>query len=255
MFGADGPNWVEQFQDQNYKIVTEHLWNSGPTIPLKNSMFLTNKNWFWYNEALHYSSLTYDQYIPNKDYKKLALMPMWHHRDYRDQLIIKLSDLLDNLIYSYAKNGIFLPNDDEINSTRYNYFRPEWYDTTYFSIVAETRIDTEYFFISEKTYKPIAFYHPFIIVGQPKILDYLHQQGFETYENLFDESYDLEYNFNNRFKKIIQNIRNYKPMPYDVTTQNKLEHNHNLFFNINLVKQRFVDEIVNPIIDYFETKQ
>ena len=32
----------------------------------------------------------------------------------------------------------------------------------------------------------------------------------------------------------------------------KIQHNHNHFFNSTLVKQRLVNELFNPIMDFFE---
>lgn len=255
MYAANDPDWVRPFQDQNYKIVTEHLWNSGPANSLNNSLLLTNKNWFWYSESLYYMSKGQQNYIPNKTYKKSALMPLWNYNPYRDQLVNSMADLLDNLIYSYVDKGIYLPDDEVFSSSRYNHFNPSWYNDTYFSIVSETRVDTEYFFISEKTYKPLAFYHPFVILGQSGILQHLRDNGFETYENLFDETYDISIDFNVRFEKVISSIRNYNHIPYDQITLDKLQHNHDLFFNRGIIMDRLTKEIINPIFEYFETRR
>jgi hypothetical protein len=253
--GAGSDNWVKSLEEQGYKIVVEHLWNSGPTEIASGSMILTNPNWFWYSESLYYQSKGYDRYIPNRKYRKLAFMPLWHSKLHKDMLFDQLTDMLDFLIYSYVERGINLPNDDIDSSLRYNFFNPSWYEDTSFSIVAETRVDSEYFFVSEKTFKPIAFYHPFIILGPPKILEFLRNNGFETFENIFDESYDTEFNLKSRVAKIVANIVNFKEVPYDSITQDKIKHNHDLFFNSVLVNERFTKEIIQPILEYFETKQ
>ena len=249
-------NYITRFHEQGFKIIFEHVWNSGPADPIHGSMLLTNRNWFWYSESLYYTSVGHQNYIPNKTYKKTALMPLWNRKPHRDLLFDRLSDMLESLIYSYVSKGIELPDDEVFSSSRYNHFNPNWYNDTYFSIVSETETtdDPDWFIISEKTYKPIAFYHPFIILGQPKILEHLHRQGFESYENLFDEGYDSEYDFNKRLSKVIDNIRNYKSIPYDELTRSKLEHNHNLFFNTDLVMNQLTKEVFNPIFEYFETR-
>ena len=256
MFGdRNDLNYIIPYQEQGYKIVYEHVWNSGPAEPIAGSMLLTNVNWFWYSEALYYLSIATEQYQPNKTYKKLALMPMWHRKPHRELLINHLSDLLDRMIYSYAINGIFLPNDEVFSSSRYNHFNPEWYNDTHFSIVAETEIrpEPEWFMLSEKTYKPFAFYHPFVMVGQAGMLKHLRSQGFETFGNLFDENYDLELDFDIRFAKTIKTIRDYQPRPYDSITLDKLQHNHNLFFNTEIILHKLVAEVINPIINFAET--
>lgn len=255
VFGAGGSDWIKPFQEQNYKIITEQLWNSGPVEVFPGSMLLTNKNWFWYSESLYYRSVGHDQYIPDKKYRKLALMPLWNSRLHKDMLYEQLADMLDCLLYSYVEKGIDLPNDNVYSSSRFNYFNPSWYDDTAFSIVAETRVDSEYFFISEKTFKPIAFYHPFVILGPLGILKYLRSIGFETYENLFDESYDDEPDLVLRVKKIVANVKNYKQLPYNKVVLDKLQHNHNLFFNADKVNNLLVSEVIIPINEFFETKQ
>jgi len=44
--------------------------------------------------------------------------------------------------------------------------------------------------LTEKTYKPIAFFMPFIMVGNPFILKKLHHSGYQTFAQWWDESYD-----------------------------------------------------------------
>ena len=45
-------------------------------------------------------------------------------------------------------------------------------------------------FITEKTWKPILYMQPFVIIGTPGILEYLRSLGFATFSNWIDESYD-----------------------------------------------------------------
>lgn len=60
-----------------------------------------------------------------------------------------------------------------------------WKDS-YLNIVTETVFDNEEFFISEKTWKPIIGLRPFFVYGQPRLREYLRQQGFDTFEDLID---------------------------------------------------------------------
>lgn len=58
-------------------------------------------------------------------------------------------------------------------------------------IVTETEFNNynqDNFFISEKTWKPVIGYRPFMIYGQPKLREYLKAQGFDIFEDLFDYS-------------------------------------------------------------------
>ena len=183
-------------------------------------------------------------------------MPIRLDKPHRREMVIQFSEFLDSLIWSYASYGRILP-DELRNQFRDNgqiaqrHFNPDWYDHTYFSIVAETKYEDWYdVFLSEKTFKPIAYYHPMVIMGQAGSLAYLQSQGFETFGNLFDESYDSEPDWLQRIVKIKKAIQDFDPVDYDQLTRQKLQHNHNLFFNTALIEQRIVEEVINPIYEY-----
>ena len=147
-------------------------------------------------------------------------------------------------------------DDIDVNDTDWQrHFNPKWYNSTAFSIVAETIVNEEnnYLFITEKTFKPIAFRHPFIIFGQAGILQYLKTLGFETFENMFNESYDLETDITKRLENIVNQINNFSLEKYDNITLEKTKHNKNLFFKKSFVTDKIIQEIINPIIEYAET--
>ena len=239
--------WFSQLN--GFKILIDNTWEIPQPSDLVDSHCCFSQNFFWYNESLHYQHLGLDKYTPNKTYNKLALVPMRLKKKSRDQLFQKLP--LDKCIYSYNGIGHCLPDDDN-NDNRY--FNSQWYNDTYFSISAETVVTGDQLFITEKTFKPIAFYHPFMVAGQPGVLYHLKQLGFETYDNMFDESYDSMPDYSDRITKIIDNLNSFNPVAYDKITQEKIEYNRNRFFNRQLVTEKFEQEIIQPIIEYFETK-
>ena len=75
------------------------------------------------------------------------------------------------------------------------YIHTKHFTDTYFSIVTETTWESlgwevgSVVRVTEKIYKAVAL-HPFIVVGNKHTLKYLHSVGFETFPELFDESYD-----------------------------------------------------------------
>lgn len=81
------------------------------------------------------------------------------------------------------------------------------YEKTYFSIVPETLFYELGTYISEKTLKPIAHLHPFVIVGRPGILKKLKQLGFKTFGEFWDESYDEIQNNSERIIKVYELIK------------------------------------------------
>lgn len=61
----------------------------------------------------------------------------------------------------------------------------EYYKDSLVSYVTES--DTEYDFVTEKTYKAIANCHPFFIVGNPEQHATLRSKGYYTFEDLFEQ--------------------------------------------------------------------
>ena len=67
------------------------------------------------------------------------------------------------------------------------------YDNSSVSYICETFDNTEYGnFITEKTYRPIINQHPFVVQASPRMLEYMREQGFKTFNNLINESYDKD---------------------------------------------------------------
>ena len=244
-------DWVTAFYNEGYKVLIDNLWEAPMRLhKLPNAYTLLNKNWFWYNESLLYKSFQYDYYTPNKTYEKLALMLIRKATHDRTLLFNNLTNHLNNFLYSYVDKNIFMQGEEPTNiQTRH--VESSWYDRTCFSLVVESYIRGATV-VTEKTFKAIAFKHPFIIYGGYNILSLLRTMGFETYDNLFDETYDKIINVDEKIKKLIDNINNYKNVPYDTITLGKIEHNYNLFYNTSLVLDKVKKEIIDPILEYVE---
>lgn len=99
--------------------------------------------------------------------------------------------------------------DPDIVSNLHSYFTKKdmWMDS-YFSIVSETSADDNFCFITEKTIRPIIYYHPFIVWGNPHTLKRLKELGFETFPEFFDERYDEITNSTERLECILKSVEN-----------------------------------------------
>ena len=84
------------------------------------------------------------------------------------------------------------------------YLTPEPYVDTYFSLVTETICaESSYSFRTEKTAKPLAIGHPFIIASNAGFYRDLHNLGFKTFGHVIDESFDqIEYH-QDRMNRIV----------------------------------------------------
>lgn len=140
-------------------------------------------------------------------------------------------------LLQFAKNWkpMFLDNPQNIElETK---VIPEYYEKSYFSLVTETGMD-HYLRITEKTYKPIANFHPFIIIGCHGTLSYLRSLGYETFPELFDESYDNEVDVPKRLLLVANEVEKFCKLSKEEKDNrfsrviDKVKHNHNLFFNV-----------------------
>ena len=289
------------YLDQGFKIILADTWEARPYVLIdKFKPYLDNillvlgcknpydtgwkhvigiERWFWYNECLWYNSadIKYhkDHYVPNRINSKLFFMPMKRQKPHRTRVREKLSEFLDQSIYSYVEaweNPKQLPEPTEqfvkvIAPDRV--FESGWYDETFFSVVVETVIDRASdltneiaglrpqavacdMFVTEKTFKPIAFQHPFLICGMQGTLEFLRDNGFATYDHLFDESYDNLESFEDRLTIIYNNIKNFSQDKYsDPLTKDKIKHNHALFYDQQRVIRGIKQDLIEPVLEWY----
>ena len=57
-------------------------------------------------------------------------------------------------------------------------------------VITETVYDDQRIHITEKTFKPIVLQQPFLMIGNRGALKYLREYGFQTFGDIWDESYD-----------------------------------------------------------------
>lgn len=70
-------------------------------------------------------------------------------------------------------------------------FDIEDYNGTDIEIVLETLFDDDRLHLTEKSLRPIACGQPFILAATQGSLEYLRSYGFKTYDHIWDESYDI----------------------------------------------------------------
>lgn len=259
----------EHFQDRNViidvcceanmnvwdKIVHEKvphhfvMYGSVPSVVQSDILYVPN--FFWYNEALSQPT----NYVPNFNYSKKFLMPIGRKTQWRDHVVEKLEPLLEDSYWSYVRRNRALPGEPDSvpGAKRWDsrYENPMWYNDTCFSLVLEsvTKWEGCVPFLTEKIYKPIRHCQPYMVVGAPGILKHLKSQGFETFDNLFDESYDNVGDFDTKLNIIIDNIKKFNKQPFDQITLEKGLHNQQLFYNREVILQGIQQSIVEPVLN------
>jgi len=240
-----------EWQQRGGRVVVDSLWEIPPAMP--GCYVLSHPDWFWFQESLWYQSLGYDQYQPCPAPRYQALMPMRLKKPHRDHMLKLLGTSVDQFIWSYQSQGRSLPNDtDPADPNNQRYFNPDWYDQSEYSVVLESFVTAPQMFITEKTFKPIAFQHPFLIVGCAGTLKYLQSLGFETWSNIWDESYDNISNWLQRSQAVVAEIsREYSGR--SKLTMDKLAHNRAHFYNRALVEQQISSAVLEPLLHYATT--
>lgn len=81
------------------------------------------------------------------------------------------------------------------------------YAQTGIEVVLETLFDDARWHLTEKTLRPIACGKPFMLAATPGSLQYLRNQGFQTFGDFIDESYDQITHAPTRLRAIIQEMK------------------------------------------------
>jgi hypothetical protein len=173
--------------------------------------------YFWSNAFLsRYWYSMYEMLSPinndNKNKFGCYIRDVTGTRKYRKNILQMLANSTIDVYCPILDNrNIELPS--ELSATI------DWQDQSKFDIhiVPETIFNTEKVHLTEKIFKPIVMYQPFILFGGARSLEYLRSYGFKTFGDLWDESYDYEEDADIRFKKItdlISYLNNLNPTDY-----------------------------------------
>ena len=259
----DGKQWVlAAFQAHPGQGCFVISGDQPQTIP--GVTVIATQYWYWIMDQPMLRFFNLDQYQPRPQRKKKFFMSIGLWRPDRDYLYDSLGDLLQDSIHSYRHKGVNLPNDwrEEMGGPWQRYINTEWLDHTAFTVAAETFIDDEAqsgfsltlndrFFLCEKSYKPLACKHPILMASTQGNLAYLRSQGFETFPELWDESYDNIANWRDRILSIVKIVREFDVGLLDnPTVKEKLLYNSARFFDQDLTKKLLNSSIIEPVIKF-----
>ena len=151
---------------------------------------------------------------------------------------LKSLDILDNSYWSYCEPGVFDDTEcpieiddfrglraytekflksapyisDELDHDQRNdhsMLIPKYHVNSYCNIVMETHFDADQsggVFLTEKTFKPIKHGQMFFIAGPAGSLQVLRDLGYRVFDNILDNSYDLEPDHTQRWMKLSRAI-------------------------------------------------
>jgi hypothetical protein len=97
----------------------------------------------------------------------------------------------------------------------------------------------------------MAMQHPFILVATPGTLAEIRSFGFETFPELWDESYDSIANFDHRLLRIMRQVRQFDPAQLNTpVVQQKLQHNQHRIFDPAVTQQLLQQQVLDPILEF-----
>ena len=126
-------------------------------------------------------------------------------------------------------------------------------------MVAETFIvnDKDAVF-TEKIFKPLSYGHPFLVFSSQGALAKLKELGFETFDAIFDESYDDIENPQLRFETMLKQLLELtKKSDHELSLMFEkikpvLEHNYDRFWNgLSKDYENKLEDVKEEILDYF----
>lgn len=155
-----------------YNLWQSNLWSKGNVSCRTYKELIETKNSNWVDDAISTDAFMskFKNWNENKD-KFIKLLPL----------------VFDNIYNSHW------------NLNKYD--ESEIFENSFLWIASETKKTHNGIYITEKTWKAIAYGSPFCINGDYGSLRYLKDLGFKTFDNFWDESYDTANDFE-KIKKI-----------------------------------------------------
>jgi len=172
--------------------------------------------------------------------------------------IIDFSKLYDKKTVEIANKSIPMSYDlKEHDGISGDYLNPIPLFNSYYNIVTESQVfeydnmDLQKIFITEKVWKPIITFQPFIVINHPNTLKKLKEWGFKTFDGFIDESYDEIKDYKERRKLIFSEIKRLNNMTIEELDKWYWEMEDILIYNHDHFYNTFVDREYNKIKDLF----
>jgi hypothetical protein len=127
------------------------------------------------------------------------------------------------------------------------------YAQSWFSVITETEMRTTPSRITEKPFKALVNFHPILVFGNPGALRMIRELGFETFPELFDESYDDEPDPRRRFDmayaEVVRLCRMEKRELYRAFLQVDEKLRHNAVHGLTRLPRIYTEEVDRELVD------
>ncbi len=227
--------WVQPASNQPYWTLLHSELNSPEVKKYENTKLFKCAYWWahapiaidWYRFAL-YDTLLERQSQDIKANFLVYALGTTGKRAYRNLFLEQLQSLKNVQIGSFKQYQV--TSDNSATYDAYDFAH------TNCSIVLETVYDQR-IHLTEKTLRPLACGHPFMILNGPGALETIRSYGFETFQPYINESYDKEQDPVKRMDMVLTEMNRinsssakYQQWIWD-GCQQIAEHNKRLFFD------------------------
>ena len=183
----------------------------GLMIELHHKNMLDDMIWSWAGFKME------GQFPPDPDYI------MKFSDDYKDSIDAILSwDRLKN----YKKQEV---SDHMIHPE----FTLDDVHNTYYNLVTETTDFNDSMFLTEKTYKAMLLFQPFLIWGSPYSIQTLRASGYKAFDKWINHSYDLIEDHDGRRLAIVDEVKRLNSISKEVWAEMCFEMLPDLNYNYN----------------------
>lgn len=244
--------FAQRFKDiaTFYRIPTFYAWYHNKIGAKKykreqniQKIFLClNNRATWYRQLLFYVFKQYN--LLNKSYFSYIMENRFNEEDLFEYIHAQVGTTYNRIGSSIDISEIksMIPYRVEFDSNinghgDWGLTNNRFYNETFCSIVTESYHEEGDPFFTEKVFKPIASYHPFLLFASNQSLTYLRELGFETFSSVFNETYDTIPNTSLRFEALINEILRISKWTIEDCNhavnliEPILEHNANHFLN------------------------
>ena len=208
---------VNRLQEKNIPTDGVYYTDSNYELDLSKTKYIKTfsqnftANSFYISEGevgsnINYFKLT-DKQIEKKKNQKLTKKYICYNRIkkwHRERVVnwIKENGYLEDGYVSFPPN-LTLDYTNFDDNWAYHKICTDHFDTSFFSIINESHFGTyNHCYLTEKVWKSIFGFHPFVIVGAKGSLRYLKEHGFDIFEDIFDSSYDSIHRGPKRLQRI-----------------------------------------------------
>jgi hypothetical protein len=199
--------WIHPLSLQKTWILLHSELNSAELNKYESTGSFIGAYW-WSHAMLSLDWYRFAQHDPALDitdeYKKLFLIYCRDTTGSRTYRKIFISSIEKNNIINDCQLESFL--NYNITSDSSAIYDAIDHNQTAISVVLETVFDSR-IHLTEKTLRPLACGHPFILAAGPGSLELLKKYGFQTFSPYINETYDTVQDNNQRLQLIIEEMK------------------------------------------------